>query len=110
MRAGRLRYRVYLQRPVETRNAYGEAVPTWYTYHECWASVVPVNASESKQGRQVYEGATHEIRLRWQDTEPMLTSKHRLLSYDGTRTWYIVGMMNRDERNREWVLSAREEL
>lgn len=61
MRAGRLRRRVTLQRPVSSRDSYGDDVPTWADAFSRWAGIEPTDGSESWLTHQ--ETATQGIRV-----------------------------------------------
>jgi SPP1 family predicted phage head-tail adaptor len=73
---GRLRERITIQQPAETRNAIGESVQTWSTFATRWASVDGLSSREFLlQGQQQTE-ITHRVRLRY---VPGMTSRMRIV-------------------------------
>lgn len=108
MRAGQLgRHRIDIQQPVEgTADAAGEIPITWSAY----ASSVPVEITpqggrEFVQAAQVQAEMTHLLRIRYLAG---VTSAMRVMF--GTRKLYILAVTNVDERNRETLLSCKEDV
>lgn len=64
---GRLRERVTVQRASETRNRVGEAVQTWETHAERWASVQGVSAREFLLSGQQQTEISHRVYMRYVD-------------------------------------------
>ena len=106
MRAGRLRSLIELQRSTETLVA-GEVVPTWHTFAEVYAAVEPLAGRQWFAALQVQAQVSHSIRIRW-SPDWALGPKDRIKF--GTRVFDIVSVLNIQERNRELVVQALENL
>lgn len=103
-RAGRLRRRVTIQQPTETRDStYGEPVPTWSTYRVRWAEVLPVPGSERFVGDREEARQVVRFQLRYLAG---VTPKMRI-SWDG-RTFGITSIQNVEERNKMLWLDCEE--
>lgn len=107
MRAGRLRARVKIQQPTETRDAFGEVVQAWADLD----TDVPVEI-RGLRSREFIEAAatesdiTHEIRLRFRSD---LTPKMRMVATGGCaagEVYELIGVMDPDGRRRELVCQA----
>lgn len=105
MRAGRLRYRVTIQTPTETKGTKGQTLKSWATYKTRWMDVRPVTGSERYTGDQVTATVTHEFECRYVSG---VTPKMRL-SYD-SRTFNISRAVNVDERDKRLLILATEEV
>ena len=106
MRAGNLRHRVVIQRPVEERNDLGEVVHrSWAEVATVWSDVHPLDGRERWLEASVRPELTHAVRLRYRGD---VTSECRLL-HDG-RVLRIDSVVNIEERNRELRLRCVEEL
>lgn len=103
MQAGRLRHRVTIQQPVETRNAFGEAIKTWSTVATIYASVEPLSGREMFDAEQVQSEISHRVRLRYRSG---LTTRMRLLY--GSRVLHIQAVIDVKERHQELQLMCRE--
>lgn len=66
MRAGLLKDRITVQRPVEARSGSGEITTTWEDWRTVWADVRPLNGRKLIAADAVQSNLTHEIRLRYQ--------------------------------------------
>lgn len=75
MQAGRLKDRVVLQRPVETRTATGGVVIQYQDWLTVWARVEDLTPRERFLADQVQSDITTRIRLRYR---PGLTAKMRV--------------------------------
>lgn len=102
MRAGRLRHKVTIQRPVQARGDWG-ATKTWETYQEVFASIEPLRARESEQADRFSSEVTGTIVIR------------RLAGVDASmrvnwegRIFRIVGVVDPDYRHRELQLYVVE--
>lgn len=105
MRAGRLRHRITIQQQAVTgQNDYGEDIYEWTDVAIVWAEVQPLTGREYWAAEQVNAETTHQVRLRYlSDIEPSM----RILF--GSRVLVIESVFNVDERDRELVVTARED-
>lgn len=94
IRAGELRERVTVQQSSETRNPLGEAIPTWSTFAEVWASVNGVTSRELLLAGQQQTEISHRVKMRYL---PGLTQQMRL-AWRG-RTLEIVSVLEQDNRS-----------
>ena len=105
VRAGKLRQRVTLQSPTATQNSYGEEVITWTDERTVYASIEPLQGREYMEARLQTQEISHRIRMRYQPDKALHPSWR--VKY-GSRTFLIESVANRMERDREWVVMARE--
>lgn len=106
VRAGQLRHRVALQRPVSTRNSFGEVTLAWETYAERWAAVEPISGRERLLAAQVQAQLTHRVLLRPLD---VTVSPRDQVAYRG-RVLKVEAVRDLEERGRLLVLDCREEV
>ena len=100
MNAGRLRFRVDIQQPVETQNSYGEPEVTWTDVATgIWAGIEPLRGREFFAARQVNAEIESRIVMRYRSD---VKAKYRILH--GTDEYYIDTVINVGERNRELQL------
>lgn len=103
MRAGRLRKRVILQRPVETQGDTGGVTTTWVDVATVWAGVEPLRGREYESARARNAETTHRLVLRHRDD---ILQTWRIAF--GGRIFRIDELLNIDERNREVQIRATE--
>lgn len=82
MRAGTLRYRVSLQRPVVLKNDVGEViVDSWSEIAKVWAAIEPIKGSEYLTSSEFRSQVLTRIRIRWRaDVDATV----RVVTDDGT--------------------------
>jgi SPP1 family predicted phage head-tail adaptor len=103
MKAGALRHRIRIERPVPTRNEFGEEIRTWVLVAERWASIDPLSGRELWAARQVQAETSHRIRTRHVDG---VTTEMRI-AHDG-RHFDIQSALNKGERGIELEILAVE--
>jgi SPP1 family predicted phage head-tail adaptor len=82
MRAGTLRYRVSLQRPVRLKDDTGEViVDQWAEIDRVWAAFEPVSGREYLASSDFRASVTTRIRIRWR---PDVDATARVVADDGT--------------------------
>ena len=105
MRAGRLRHLVSVQSRTGSQNAYGEVTNAFAEVGdgEVWASIEPLSDSEGKlvDGRD--EILTHRIVMRYLSS---ISATHQVVY--GSRTFQIVSVINKGERDKELHLLCKE--
>lgn len=104
MRSGLMRKRVTIERATTTL-LKGDAVKTWATLFEAWAEIRPLSARELFSANMTQAEVSHRISIRWRPGVTLTTKDRARI---GTRLFDLTGVMNTDERNREWVLMAVE--
>jgi SPP1 family predicted phage head-tail adaptor len=81
MRAGRIRYRVSIQKPVVLKNDSGEViVDRWVEVARVWVAVEPISGSEYMTASQFRASITRRLRMRWR---PDIDSSMRVVADDG---------------------------
>ena len=106
MRAGKLRQRVTLLKPVVTgQDDYGEEEVEYQAQRTVWAQVEPLEGREFMEARLQTQELSHRIRMRYQPDISLHPSWR--IQHDG-RTFLIESVANRMERDREWVVMCRE--
>lgn len=103
MNYGKLRHKLSLETPSSTTDK-GKVTTTWYPAGEVFGDVVQLSGRELEQARQVVAEATHQITTRW---SPDRFRAAQRLSMDG-RYFHIENVNNRNERNREILLTCVE--
>ncbi len=106
LKARKLRKKITIQQPTETKNSYGEVETTWSTYAIRWSSPEPAQGRELEINSQAFGQRTVRFRLRYDDLAGEVTTKMRV-SYD-SRIFDIVDVLNPNERNREVHLTTIE--
>jgi SPP1 family predicted phage head-tail adaptor len=102
MRAGQLRHRIEIQRPIVTRDAYGAEIKAWSALVSLWAHVQTLNGSERILQTQADATLTHQITIRYY---PGLTPVMRV-RWNG-RLFEIHSLVP-DEREQQLVLMCSE--
>lgn len=103
MRAGLMRHRLVIQRPVLTKDAVGGDVQTWPTFVTVWGQVRPLSGREAYEGQRVTTTASHFMTIRYRDD---ITPQMRVVWHG--RTFEITFIENQDGRNRSLVLWVTE--
>ena len=103
MRAGRLRHLVTIQQPTEVQDTTGQAVKSWGTYVQAWASVEPLSGREFLDAQQINAETKVRIRIR---SVSGITEKMRV-SWD-SRVYNINAILDIQERDREIHLMCSE--
>ena len=68
MEATKLRHRIDIEEPTQTRDAWGGVVETWTTFLECVpAEVVPLSGREFMAATAEHAGVTARITIRYQE-------------------------------------------
>lgn len=106
MRAGELRHRVTIQKPVEAKDPEtGENVINWETHQVAWAKVEAVSGKEDYGAdRRVAEG-THLVTTRYVSG---VTAKMRVKLADERVLQIVAPPRNELERDRMLVLDCEE--
>jgi len=103
MRAGKLRKRLLLRRPV-TVTIEGRDETVWQDVAEIWGRVEPLSGREIQNSIQPQASTMHRVTIRYRaDISPKDT-----LMLDTTRELGIVEILDPDERHRELRITAYE--
>lgn len=103
MRAGALRARIIIERPVEgQQDAYGAPERQWVEHARIWASVVPLAARQSVGAEQTQAECRVQVRTRWL---PGITAGMRAV-WDG-RTYAVLDAVDADGGRRSMVITLR---
>jgi len=110
MRAGDLRHRVTLQRPVESREASGEILTVYQDYLTVWAAIEPISGREYFAAQQVQSDATARIRIRYR---PGINERLRVRhSHGGSPSivdlYDVEAVIEKDARRDELILMVRK--
>jgi SPP1 family predicted phage head-tail adaptor len=107
MRAGRLRHRVTIQQPAETRDAFGEIQSAFTTLQaNVPADIRGLRTREFIEAAGTESDITHEIRIRFRTD---LRPKMRMVATGGCASgevYELTGVMDPDGRRRELVCQA----
>lgn len=106
MRAGGLRKRVMIQKPVPgTPDGLNEPPFTWTDELKIWVGILPQSSREFYRSQQVNAEVTHLVSTRYRTG---LDATKRLV-LEGSRVLDIVSVVDVDERGREMLLTCVEE-
>lgn len=108
MRAGKMRHRIILQSPGGAIDEFGERTTTWTDVATVWASIEPLTVREQFLAEQAQSSTTHKVRFRYDSSLSTINASWR--AKFGTRVFVIDGVMNKDERNKEYELLCTEGL
>lgn len=103
MRIGRLRNRLTLQTRVGSQNSYMETEYVWTDFATVSAGIEPLQGTEKIAQAQNRGEVTHRIVMRYREG---IVSTMRAVFKD--RIFIFEAVLNRDERNRELTVLARE--
>jgi SPP1 family predicted phage head-tail adaptor len=104
--ARKLRNRITIQEPTESRDAYGDPVKTWSTYAIRHADVAPISGREFFLSQQVYSEQTTRFKIRYDSVTKNITTKMRI--YFKSRYFNIQSVINENTMNRDITLICRE--
>ena len=107
MRAGRLRHRLVLQKPVTARNATtNEKETTWTTVSTVWGGIEPIRGKErvSAQGLD----AVYDVRLPMRYSSEIAGIDATWRATNGGKVYAFQSVLNIDERNNEVEVLASE--
>lgn len=102
MRAGQLRHTVSIQSYDETADELGQPSRTYTEETTRRAAIYPMAGRELEYAKKIHEEITHKIVMRFYDLSP----RDRLVF--GSRTFEVMSVINRQERNREIEVMAKE--
>lgn len=105
MRAGTLRHRVTIERPVDARDGFGQAVHGWETFATRWAEVRGLSGRELFEAQQNMSRATHTVRMR--DVSGVTTDMR--IKDDRNRYLNILSALDAEGRSRETVFVCAED-
>ena len=109
IRAGRLRHRVTVQRPVTSRDSYGQDVITWTSAGDVWAAVEPLRGREYFDADQHTGEITTRVIIRWRSDFDTLGFDSTWRIVFGSRTLIIiVPPIDKDYLGRSWELMCRD--
>ncbi|MFA5866915.1 MAG: phage head closure protein [Actinomycetota bacterium] len=103
MRAGQLRHKIVIQQVLLSQDAYGASVETLSTFATVWTSIEPISGREYFDSAKLNAEITHRIRIRY---TAGITPDMKVLF--GSRTFDILSIIDREERNREMELMCAE--
>ena len=99
---GKLRHRLILQSPTETRGATGEVLVTYATDSTVWGSLRPMTGREMSASNQTVEEINYQAEIRYHST---IKSEWRV-SYR-SQTYEVITVLNYDERNEYMILELK---
>ena len=103
VRNGRYRHKIIIQQVSESIDSFGQAIKTWSTFSQPFASVEPLQGREFFSANQFASEVTVRIRLHYLTG---VTTKMRV-SFDD-RIYNIQSVINPSERGREMQLMCSE--
>lgn len=103
MRIGQLRHKIFLVEIVEVQDAMGSFTHNEVLFQELMAEIKPISGNERFISNGLFTEATAQIRCRY---VPGVSTKHKIVF--GTRKFDIIYVQNKDERNIELLIIAKE--
>lgn len=108
MQAGRLKRRITIEQPTESRSTRGGVAVAWTAFLDAWVDIQTATAREIEAGRARFGELTHRIVMRYR---PGITDKMRVAytrAPDATRYFDIRGVIDPDGDRRELHLMVWE--
>ena len=105
MRAGDLRHEVVFESPGSTADGMFQETESWSTTLTTRAAIWPLTANEAVEAMKLEHTVTHRIRVRYRST---INARMRIKF--GSRYFYIVSVINKDERNEFLDILAWEKI
>lgn len=105
MRSGTLRHKISIFTIGDVRDEFGGSSEGETLLCETMAEIKPISGGERFMSNQLYAEATAQIRCRY---VPGVTAKHKIKFVD--RYFDILNVQNKDERNKELIIIAKEVL
>lgn len=103
MRSGRLRHKIQIITISNVRDEHGGSSEGETLLTETMAEIKPISGSERFMSNQTFAEATAQILCRY---IAGVTPKHKIKFVD--RYFDILGVQNKDERNIELIIIAKE--
>ena len=116
MRIADYRHRLTFQVISSSANVYGEPVEVWNDDVTVWGAIWPIKGREYFSAAQVQSAVTHKIVTRHilLSDGTRINSKNRIKYHDARadedRYFLIDSVVNTDERNRNLLIYAKEEV
>jgi SPP1 family predicted phage head-tail adaptor len=101
--AGMLDKRITIQYQSKMQDSYGSEVITWTDLKTVWANVKPLSGREYNTAKQLYSESTTKITIRYRTG---LDTSMRF--FYNNKYYYILNVVNSDEKNEELVLLCKE--
>src|SRR5687768_1853806 len=102
MKAGELRFRVTVERPILQDNSFGESAVSYESVAEVWAGIKPMLATEKFRAGKAQHEVTHEIRMRYAPyVHPACRLRYEDAAAGLTRYFNIHSMLDVNERHSE---------
>ncbi len=98
-----LRHRITIRTPTEVADGRGGVTRTFASHRVVWANVVPSQAFEALTGGQRQMTRTHRVQIRYRSD---IDGDMEILF--GSRTFQIVGIMDKMEKRRWTILDCVE--
>ena len=92
----------------ENQAESGEPEITWSDFVTVWAHMMPMDGTERFANEHLAGERATKIRIRWSSTTAQITEKFRAVY--GSRIYDIISILNRNERNKELIIMAKERL
>lgn len=105
MRSGTLRHKISIFTIGDKRDEFGGSSEGEIVLDETMADIKPISGGERFMSNQLYAEATSQIRCRYVSG---VTTKHKIKFVD--RYFDILNVQNKDERNKELIIIAKEVL
>jgi SPP1 family predicted phage head-tail adaptor len=99
---GKLRHRLTLQSPTETRGATGEVLVAYSTDSTVWGSLRPLTGREVSASNQTVEEINYRAEIRYHST---IKSEWRVVN--DSNTYEVVTVLNYDELNEYMILELK---
>lgn len=98
---GRLRHRVTLQRPVTSRDTYGDAIESWVDVATVWAAMEDLSGREYWAAAQQASEVTTRVTIRYRDGVHVTWRIVHAVTWE---TYQIHAILDPDGRRRELQL------
>lgn len=111
MKSGKLKYRVSIQRQVQTQDAVGQLNDSWVELASRRASIEPLQGRDFFRASGEHIDITTRIRLRWETVLQDLTPADRIVdeAFSPQVEYKIISVINSNRRNHELICMCRQQ-
>lgn len=103
MRAGRLKHRITIEKPEQTKDEFGQLTKTWVTVCSTRAAIDPISGKEYFAAQQINNAINYKITIHYRLG---IKSSYRIKYKE--RIFEIHAPLNPKEANRELQLMCEE--
>ena len=113
VRSGGRSFKIGLQKPVKTKNAFGEQIVSWTTDSQPWVKITPMQdltrGGEYFFAKQIHSNISHKVEMRYQTLSASTAITPDCRIRWGSKILKILSVVNEGEMNRKLILRCAED-